>query len=342
MEEKSASQTNNMLVGENATREDVNQAWEQDNQAWWDWYVTLADNSGEDIRQGDLVELPPLPEIDVPSDDEITEELSTPYPLNEAQCMEFQTDGFIKLPTVLSPGAVTCLRHELLRLLSETFRTNLDGGVQDRFLSLEMMWLDSPLMRKFVLSPRIAKIAADLLGVKAVRLYHDNALSKEPGCGRTPWHYDDHHFPLASNDVVTAWIPAQPIPPAMGPLAFAKPLSIFKLVEELAFDKFDTSYDKQIIETFKANSVEIEDGPFATGEVSFHHNLNFHTAAGNRTTQSRIVLANTYFADGARVLDQPTMVSGDWQKFMPDVQPGEVAASKLNPVCWPADPELEM
>jgi hypothetical protein len=31
------------------------------------------------------------------------------------------------------------------------------------------------------------------------------------------------------------------------------------------------------------------------------------------------------------------MVSGDWQKFIPGVGPGEIAASKLNPVCWPVN-----
>ena len=67
------------------------------------------------------------------------------------------------------------------------------------------MWLENTLIREFVLSSRIAKICADLLSVKKIRLYHDNALVKESGCGRTPWHYDDHHFPLETNDVITAW-----------------------------------------------------------------------------------------------------------------------------------------
>ena len=89
---------------------------------------------------------------------------------------------------------------------------------KNRFLSLEMMWLENTLIREFVLSSRIAKICADLLSVKKIRLYHDNALVKESGCGRTPWHYDDHHFPLETNDVITAWIPAQYTPIEMGPI----------------------------------------------------------------------------------------------------------------------------
>jgi hypothetical protein len=328
------TQSNKLLVGENALNDNINQSWEQDNQAWWDWYVTLADN-GDQQDVGPLVELPSSPNIDLPFDNDIAIELATPYDLTHDQCLAFRENGFIKLPAVLSPGAVARLRQELVRLLGATFGGNLDGASNDRFLSLEMMWLENALIRDYVLSPRIAKISADLLGVKSVRLYHDNALSKEPGCGRTPWHYDDHHFPLATNDVVTAWIPAQPIPVSMGPLAFAKPLSVYEFVKNIEFNKFDTSYDKQVAEAFAANDVSVEDGPFAVGEVSFHHNLSFHTAAGNRTTQSRIVLANTFFADGARVLDQPTMVSGDWQKFIPDVGPGGLAASDLNPICWP-------
>lgn len=330
-----AAQSNAMLVGKNAAEADVNQAWEQDNQAWWDWYVTLADN--DDDRSSPLLDVAPLPEIELPSDAAIMTELEELYPLTSEQIAAFQRDGFIKLPEVLSPGATIRLRQELVSLLAKEFDVDLDGGAQDRFLSMEMMWLEHPLIRAYVLSPRIGKLSADLLGVDAVRLYHDNLLSKEPRCGRTPWHYDDHHFPLATDDVVTAWIPAQPIPVEMGPLAFAKPLSVFELVEQVEFNKFNTSYDRQIAEIFKANNVAVEAGPFALGEVSFHHNKNFHTAASNRTTQSRVVLANTYYADGARILDQPTMVSGDWLKFIPGAEPGGLAASDRNPVCWPVD-----
>ena len=45
-----------------------------------------------------------------------------------------------------------------------------------------------------------------------------------------------------------------------------------------------------------------------------------------------MVMASTYFADGARLVEQPTMVSGDWQRFMPGAQPGGVIDTPLNPV----------
>ena len=323
-----------MLKGVNALDHGIDQSWQQDNQAWWDWYVTLADNTDQ-CDDESLVELPPIPHFNVGLEHSIEDELSKPYTVTNSQRLDFRKNGFIKLPNVLSGGAVARLRQDLLQLLEQSFRPKTNINDNNRFLSLEMMWLQNTLLKSYVLSPRIAKISADLLGVESVRLYHDNALAKEPGCGRTPWHCDDDHFPLATQDVVTAWIPAQPIPSAMGPLAFAKPLSVFELVKDIDFNKFDTSYDKQIAAVFKSNNVTIDDSPFALGEVSFHHNRSFHTAGKNKTTRTRVVLANTFFADGARVVDQPTMVSGDWQKFIPGVGPGEVAASKLNPICWP-------
>ena len=122
----------------------------------------------------------------------------------------------------------------------------------------------------------------------------------------------------------------------MGPLAFAKPLDVYKLVKDIKFNEFDTSYDKKISDIFKKKKISIVEEPFELGEVSFHHNLSFHTASQNKTNQSRIVLANTYFADGARVVDNPDMISGDWKKFIPKTNPGEIVSSDLNPICWPA------
>ena len=313
---------------------DVSKPWDKDNQAWWDWYVSLAYNKK---TEDPLIRLKPLPNFTIPSDDEIISELSRTYPLTNDQIVFFRKNGFIKLKEVFKPGTVLKLRSELIKVLKKEFNVDPDKEAHDRFLSLEMAWTENTLLRSYVLSPRLAKISADLLGVSAIRLYHDNVLAKQAGCGRTPWHFDDHHFPLDTNDVVTAWIPAQPTPVEMGPLSFAYPLNVHKLVNAIKFKKTGASYDKGVSEVFSKNKVAVNETPFELGEVSFHHNLNFHTASRNGTDRSRIALANTYYKDGARVINSPTMVSGDWQKFMPNVKPGDIAASYLNPICWPVD-----
>lgn len=302
---------------------DVAVEWDRGNDQWWDWYMSLADGPAPD---GPLTDPAPHDPGPLPSDDDLVAELAEAYPITEAQIASFRAESFVKLPGVLTPGVLERLRVRLREMLDAA----VDPSVG--FQSLEMMWLDDELLRAAVLSPRIGGISAALLGADAVRLYHDNALSKESGAGRTPWHFDAHHFPLASADVLTAWIPLQPTPREMGPLAFARGAGTWRLVQDVEFDKHGTTYDREVSEVFREHEVAVEDGPFAAGEVSFHSAHCFHTAGANRTTRPRMVLATTYFADGVRVVEHPTMISGDWRKFIPGATPGAVVASDHNPV----------
>ncbi|OJY45919.1 phytanoyl-CoA dioxygenase family protein [Pseudonocardia sp. 73-21] len=311
------------------TASDVAVEWDRGNDQWWDWYMSLADSPAPVGPLVDVAEADPGP---LPSDDEVAAELAVPYPVTDTQVASFRAESFVKLPGVLTPGALARLRARLREMLDDV----VDPSVG--FQSLEMMWLDDALVRSAVLSPRIGGISAALLGAERVRLYHDNALSKEPGAGRTPWHYDAHHFPLDSPSVLTAWIPLQATPVEMGPLAFARGAETWKLVADVAFDKHGTSYDRGVSDAFRRDGVQVEDRPFAAGEMSFHSANCFHTAGANRTTSPRMVLATTYFADGVRVIPAPTMVSGDWRTFIPGAEPGAVVASARNPILAPPTP----
>lgn len=315
-----------ILSSEHARESGVDKPWEQTNEDWWDWYLSLADAS--DAAPVELVEVDPPAPVALPSLDELRAELASPYALSAEQRERFAAEGYIKLPGVVSPGALAAARAEVQRLAAEG-----DGPGRSGFLSMDLMWqTGSEVLELFALSPRIGRLAADLLGVDDVRLYHDNVLSKEPGCGRTPWHFDAHHFPIAAREIVTSWLPLQAIPTEMGPLAFAAGKDCWKVAEETDFSSTDDSYDRGVAQAFKAVGVRVDDSPFALGEMSFHHCWCFHYARANATTQPRMVMAATYFADGAHLVDEPTMVSGDWQRFMPGAAPGELIDTPLNPV----------
>ena len=52
------------------------------------------------------------------------------------------------------------------------------------------VWEQDADIHRFAHGTRLARIAANLMGVRGVRLYHDQALRKQPGGGQTPWHAD--------------------------------------------------------------------------------------------------------------------------------------------------------
>ena len=303
----------------------LDQEWAGDDQDWWDWYVTLAANDAAPVE---LVAGPGLPDVAPASDEQVARELAEPYALDPADVEAFARDAFVKLPGVLSPAVVRRLAERLQELLEAEHGADVAG----RFTALEQMWLHDDLMRQVALSPRLGGLAAALLGEPGVRIYHDNALSKEPGCGRTPWHHDAEHFPLQTTQAVTAWMPMSAIPGRMGPLSFARGVDVRDDLVDLEFDKVGTSYDVAVAQRLRERDVPVESSPFAIGEVSFHSALCFHTAGPNLTTQPRRALATTYFADGARVVETPTLISGTWREFLPGVEPGGLAASELNPV----------
>ena len=112
---------NKTLASKNDEDTDINQPWLQNNQAWWDWYVTLADNKDQD-NVATLVEVASTPDIEIPCDAVIYDELTAPYELTEDHCLAFRRDGFIKLPNVLSPAAMVRLRLETIRLLAKRLK----------------------------------------------------------------------------------------------------------------------------------------------------------------------------------------------------------------------------
>ncbi|WP_328306284.1 phytanoyl-CoA dioxygenase family protein [Actinomycetospora sp. NBC_00405] len=250
--------------------------------------------------------------------------LAEPYVVPSTAVASFAADGFVRLPGVVSPGAAEVLRRRLIALLDS-------GGSGSGLRSREMMWREDPLVRAGISAAARRHLGRAARRRRPAPLPRQRA-RKEPGAGRTPRHHDAHHFPLASHDVISTWMPLQAVPAAMGPLAFARGMDAWRRVDDLAFDKYGTSYDRRVAETFSAAGVEVCDEPFALGDVSFHSTLCFHTAGANRSTRSRMVLGATYYADGARIVDHPTMVSGDWGLFVPDTAPGEPATSAHNPL----------
>ncbi|MEM1028733.1 MAG: phytanoyl-CoA dioxygenase family protein [Myxococcota bacterium] len=323
-----APATNRLLAAENADGDDISRKWAADNQQWWDWYMSLAVNAEPAPQR--LLPTPPWPDLARPSPSAHQEALDAPYDLAAEEIVRFQRDGYVKIEGLLDPAGLLSLRDDLSVMLTERVAGAADLG----FPSLEMVWEHHEPTRAYVFSRRLARVAAELLGVDGVRLYHDNVLSKNPGCGRTPWHYDAHHYPIDHADVVTAWFPLQPLPVEMGPLVFALGMDVYKDIERLPFDKHGDNYDRTIMDYLREHEVPCDGAAYALGEVSFHHAFSMHSAGPNHYDTERMAIAITYFVDGARLLQAPTMISGDYEKFMPGVKPGDIIDSPLNPVLY--------
>ena len=218
----------------------------------------------------------------------------------------------------------------MLRRNTNTAPIDARDTYHKAFLQVTNLWRTSEAARRFVFERRLADLAAQLLGVERVRLYHDQALYKEPGGGITPWHADQFYWPLSSERTITAWVPLQATPLEMGPLAFAAGSHRLEFGRDLAISDESERSLRKALESGRFREVN---EPFELGEVSFHSGWTFHHTGPNESKQARAVMTVIYMEDGIR-LAEPTRKQhyADWEAFMPGVKPGEVVDSPLNPV----------
>jgi hypothetical protein len=263
-------------------------------------------------------------------------ELDEPYALTEEQVAFFRSNGFIKLKHVLSPEAIQYMDHTITREVHRLNTQHLPLEERDTygkaFLQIMNIWVKSPVVGGIVFSERLAGIAAGLLEVKGVRLYHDQALYKEAGGGHTPWHADQYYWPLSSDRTVTVWIPLQKTPLEMGPLAFSaasnrlnwgRDLKIGDQSQQLLEEKLRQHEYKHVVE------------PFDLGEVSFHIGWLYHRAGANTTHTMRKVMTMIYMDKDMR-LKQPENDNQveDWKAWCPGAEVGKPIKTPLNPLLF--------
>lgn len=262
--------------------------------------------------------------------------LDSHYDVTQAQIDSFQNDGFIRLKNVFSAEEIAHYGAELTKLTLDL--ANADIPIEERstykkaFLQVSNLWEQSPVAKEFVFGKRLAGIAAALMEVRGVRLYHDQALYKEPGGGITPAHADQSYWPMASTRVCTAWIPLQAVSQEMGPLAF------YAGSQKVEFGRgmgISDESEAQITEAMLQHGFPVVAEPYDLGEVSFHLGWTFHRAGENVSANPRSVMTVIYMDSDMRLLD-PTnhMQAVDRECFCPGVAVGEVIASDINPLLF--------
>jgi ectoine hydroxylase-related dioxygenase (phytanoyl-CoA dioxygenase family) len=255
--------------------------------------------------------------------------------ITDSQREEFRQNGHLLTRNVLSPDELNIYRpviNDAVRRFNTEKRRLADRDTYGKaFLQIMNLWRVDEGVRQLVLSKRLGKIAADLLGVRNVRIYHDQALFKEPGGGPTPWHQDQYYWPLDSANTVTMWMPLVDISVEMGMLTFASGSHIQGTVfDQEISDESDASYKKFIKENQYAVT---RPAGMRAGDATWHYGNTIHCAPGNDSDKMREIMTIIYMADGVRITEpKHAAQNNDWNTWLMGLPPGRLAASELNPL----------
>lgn len=254
--------------------------------------------------------------------------------LSKETINEFRTNGHVLTRHLLSTDEATLYR-EVIVAAADKYNTE-KRKLEDRdtygkaFLQIMNLWRHDAEVRKFVLAKRMAKVAADLLGVNNVRIYHDQALFKEPGGGPTPWHQDQYYWPIDTKNTITMWMPLVDINVDMGMLTFASKSQDDGLVFDYEIsdesEKLFTDYvEKNAYKVSRAQDMQ-------AGDATWHYGYTIHNAPGNKSNKRREVMTIIYIADGGKI----TQPINKWQvndrkTWLMDQPIGNVIDSEMNP-----------
>ena len=264
--------------------------------------------------------------------------LDANYSVTPAQVKYFSENGFIKIKNIFDASVIDYMNivisKEVDRLNNQQIPLEERDTYGKAFLQIMNLWTHTEVVKDIVFSKKIAQIATGLMQTTGVRLYHDQALFKEPKGGHTPWHADQYYWPLDTENTVTAWIPLQATPLNYGPLEFSA-----------GSNKLTAGRDKQISDEsqafleaeLKRHAFNHVVEPFDVGEISFHRGWLYHRAGPNVSGNMRKVMTMIYM-DIDTVLKTPENHNqqADWDTWCPGATVGQIVNTPLNPVLYEA------
>jgi len=243
----------------------------------------------------------------------------------------FGRDGFVHLKGLLDPAEVAQFRVAVdaaveRRKRNDTRELAEKTPYEQSFIQCQYLWEEFPDVRPLPFHPKVVGAAAPLIGAKAMRVWHDQALYKEAGGRETDAHQDHPYWPIAERRALTAWIPLVDVDHETGCMGYVPGSHLGEAEYVNIFS--EPGSGAALIAKQKTPPVF---APAMPGDVLFHHGLTVHLAKPNRSVQMRRVYTCIYFADGCTRASEGFHPSLDRTR----IAVGAKIDGAATPIAWP-------
>ena len=164
------------------------------------------------------------------------------------------------------------------------------------FIQRVNLWMDNPRMKELILDERIGKMACELEGIDAIRVWHDQTLIKAPWGNPTGWHLDNPYWSFHSEHAISIWVALDDATIENGCLWFIPGSHKKKSFENVGIGPNMGDLFKVHPEWGKMKAAP---APMKAGSASFHNGLTAHGAGANMTPGFRRAMTCAFMPDGA-------------------------------------------
>jgi ectoine hydroxylase-related dioxygenase (phytanoyl-CoA dioxygenase family) len=250
----------------------------------------------------------------------------------------FERDGFVVIHGLLTEDEIERYSEAVTRVVRRSAANNTpleqQSPYQQSYIQCVNLWEESEEVRPLTFHPLLGQAAAELMGVRAVRLWHDAAVYKQPGGRRTDAHQDHPAWPIKETNSCTAWIPFDGSTIASGALGYL-PAS-----HKIGLRKFKNIYfgePEDLLAEPELRAIEPLWVEVPRGSVAYHHGLTVHVAKANTTDRERGVHTIIYIPDGSTRGSSRSHFAVD----RVGIQVGEPIDGDTTPIVWPR-PERDL
>ena len=243
----------------------------------------------------------------------------------------------------MSPRLIALLRQGVDDNLAHPSARAKIASLSDdpgRFVEDFCCWRENPAYRRFIFESGLGEIAAELMGSRAARLYHDHMLTKEAGTlASTPWHQDQPYYNVEGRQTVSFWIPVDPVSRSAS-LEFVAGSHRGPWLMPRSFKDAQANWfaegslvDLPDIEADRA-AFPILGWALQPGDVVAFHMLSLHASGG--ADARRRVFSLRLLGDDVVHAPRAWATSPDFPGLEAELPAGAAMDHPLFPIVWPA------
>lgn len=245
-----------------------------------------------------------------------------------AEIASYRQNGFLAIPDLLDADELAHWREAVDQAVAErgdqTFAvptgqderkvaTKAEGAARDYydkvFTQRVNLWQTSAAMRELMVDHRLGRLAADLAGVDGIRIWHDQALIKQPYANYTAFHLDVPFWSFTTPDALSIWVALDDATLENGCLYYVPGSHKAQKYENVDIGPdlgalFDVYPDWKDVAAVPC--------PVPAGGACFHNGLTFHGAGANMTPGRRRAMTCGYMPDGCTFNGQPNILPADY------------------------------
>jgi ectoine hydroxylase-related dioxygenase (phytanoyl-CoA dioxygenase family) len=208
---------------------------------------------------------------------------------------------------------------------------NLGGDPATPVWQIVNIWKASKPFEELVHHRAIVELAAELLGGREMRLWHDQIQYKPAGIGGVnPWHQDWPYWGiLDAPHQVTAWVALDDVDGENGAMSMVPGSQLWG--NQIQMLGTLPSFEAMPAQ-FEGKEVNVRLCPVRAGQVHFHHAMTWHGSNRNGSGRKRRAIALHFMSDQTRY----RAAGNHLMKPCVSVADGEVLRGAAFPLVWQA------